>query len=77
MFLELFLASTQELIEEVKVGGVLGCTGHALVEFVILRKTDLPKSKVRILNFRRANLRILKDLLSEFPWEAVLTDKGV
>jgi len=36
----------------------------------------LAKSGVRILNFRRANLRLFEELLDEISWEAVLRDKG-
>lgn len=37
----------------------------------------LAKSEVMILNFRRASFRLFKGLLSNFPWEVVLRDKGV
>lgn len=77
MFLDLFLTIPEELIKEAKIGGTLGCSGHAVVKFVILRKKELSKSKVGIPNFRRVNLRLFKDLLPEIPWEAVLTAIGV
>jgi len=72
MFLDLLLTSSEELIKEVKTGGTLGCSDHALLEFVVLRKMDLSKSRVSLLN-----CRLFEDLLSEMPCDAVLTDKGV
>jgi len=43
---------------------------------VILKKAGLAKSRARALCFRRANLRLLKELLSEIPWETVLKSMG-
>ncbi|KFQ01311.1 hypothetical protein N330_00721, partial [Leptosomus discolor] len=34
------------------------------------------KSKVRTLNFRKANFQFFKDLVSRTPWETALRDKG-
>ncbi|KFR00437.1 hypothetical protein N306_00145, partial [Opisthocomus hoazin] len=34
------------------------------------------KSKVRTLNFRKANFQLFKELVSRTPWETVLRDKG-
>jgi len=45
------------------------------VEFVIVKKTGLAKSRARTLCFRRANFRLLTELLSGIPWEPVL--KGI
>ena len=36
----------------------------------------LVKSKVKILNFRKANFRLCKELLDEALWKAVLRNKG-
>lgn len=33
----------------------IGCTGHALAEFLNPRNTGLAKSTIRTLNFRRVN----------------------
>ena len=49
---------------------------HALVEFVISRDMGLSKSKVRTLNFRRANFQLFAELVDEIPWDTVLTDRG-
>ena len=36
----------------------------------------LAKSKVRILNFRRASFQLFKELVDEIPWDTVLRDRG-
>lgn len=66
---------TEEVTKEVKIGGSLGCSDHVLVKFGISRNMGLAKSGVRILNYRRMNLRLFKELLDEIPWETVLGDK--
>ena len=71
------LTNAEEIIKSVKVGGSLGCSDHALVEFVILRNVGLAKSGVRTLNFGRANFKLFKELLAKIPWDAVLKDKDV
>ena len=68
--------SPEESIKEVKIGGSLGCSDHALVEFVILKNAGLAKSRARTLCFRRANFWLLKELLSGIPWETVLKGMG-
>ena len=73
--LDLVLTNAEESIREVKIGGSLGCSDHALVEFVISKNVDLAKSRARTLCFRRANFQLLKKLLSGIPWETVL--KGI
>lgn len=35
------LTIADKIIEEVKIGGSLGCSDHALVEYVISRKMSL------------------------------------
>ena len=66
------LTSAEESIREVKFGGSLGCSDHALVEFVIRRNAGLVKCRVRTLNFRRANFQILKELLGGSPGKVSL-----
>ena len=54
----------------------MGCSYHVLVELVIFRNVGLAEYGVRTLNFRRANFRLLKELLDEIPRETVFTDRG-
>ncbi|KAK4817941.1 hypothetical protein QYF61_002785 [Mycteria americana] len=65
-----------ELIGDVKIGGSLGCSDHALVEFAVLRDMGQVKSKVRTLNFRKANFQLFKEVVNRTPWETALRDKG-
>lgn len=48
---------------------------YILVEFVILRNTDLANSKVRTLNLHRANFQLFVPV-DEIPWKTVIRDKG-
>lgn len=68
------LTNAAEYIEEVKIRGSLGCSSHTLVEFMILRNTNLARTKVRTLNFRRVNFQLFKELVDGIPWE--LRDRG-
>ncbi|KFR07546.1 hypothetical protein Y956_13252, partial [Nipponia nippon] len=40
------------------------------------RGMGLAKSKVRTLNFRKANFQLFKELVNKTPWETALRDKG-
>ena len=42
--LDVLLAIVEDIIKGIKVGGSLGCSDHALVEFVISRNVGLAKS---------------------------------
>ncbi len=74
--LDLVLSSEEESIRDIKIGGSLGCSDHALVEFVILKNVGLAKNRARTLCFRRANFRLLKELLDGTRWETVLKGMG-
>ena len=76
MLLDLVLTSAEELIKEVKIGGSLSCSDYALVEFVISRYMGLAKSKVRTLNFRKANFQLFKELVDNILLDAVLRDRA-
>lgn len=49
------LTSADELIKAIRIGGSLGRSNQALVEFVISLSVSPVRSKVKILNFARAN----------------------
>jgi len=69
------LTNVSELIGDVKTGGSLGCSDHALVEFTVLSDTR-KASRVRALNFRKANFQLFRELISRTPWDMVLRDRG-
>lgn len=56
-----------ELIGDVKTGGSLGCCDHTLVDIAVLCDTDQAKSKVRTMNFKKANFQLFKELVSRTP----------
>jgi len=70
------LTSASELIGDIKTGGSLGCSNHALVEFTVLRDIGKARIIVKTLNFRKANCQIFKELVSRTPWEMVLGGRG-
>lgn len=71
----LVLTNAEELIKEVKVGGSPGCGARALAEFEILRNMVLAKSRVRTLNFNKMKFHLIKQVMREILWAAVLRDK--
>jgi len=56
------------LVEDVKVGGSLGCSGREMVEFRNLRGGSRVVSRIKTLDFRRANFGLFKELLGGIPW---------
>jgi len=74
--LDLMFINASKLISNVKIGGSLGCSDHALVEFTVLRNMGKARSIVRTLNFRKANFKLYKELVSRTHWETVLRNRG-
>ncbi|KAK4825160.1 hypothetical protein QYF61_024549 [Mycteria americana] len=70
------VTNASELISDSKIGGSLGCSVHALVEFTVLRDMGQARSIVRTLNFQKAKFQLFKELVSRTPWEMVLRDRG-
>ena len=70
------LTNAEEIIKGIKTEGSRGCSDWDLVEVEISRNMGLAKSRIRTLNFGRANFRLFKELLDEISWEAVLREKG-
>jgi len=77
VLLELLLTNKEGLAEDVKAGGRLGCSDHEMVEFRILRGESRAISRIKTLDFRRANFGLFKELLGEVPWVRALEDMGV
>ena len=46
------------------------------MEFTILRDMGQVKSRVRMLNFRRVNFQLFKELVDGTPWKTASTVKG-
>lgn len=67
----------EELVGDIKVGGSLGCCDHRIVEFRILKDGRKAKSRTTILDFRRADFNLFRDLLGRFPWFMALDRRGI
>jgi len=61
----------------VKVGGRLGCSDHEMVEFRILHGGSRALSRIKTLDFRRANFGLFKELLGGIPWARALKGRGI
>jgi len=70
------LTNGSDLIGDAKTAGSLGCSGHALMEFTLLRDIGKARSIVRTENFRKASFQLFKELVSRPRWEMVIRYKG-
>jgi len=77
VLLDLVLTSKEGLVEDVKVGGNLGCSDYELVEFRILNGGSREINSIVTLDFRRADFGLFKDLLGGTLWVRALEDRGV
>jgi len=75
--LDLVLTNKEGLVEDMKVGGRIGCSEHEMVEFRILRGGIRAISRIKTLDYRRANFGLFKELLGGIPWARALEGRGV
>jgi len=64
------------MVEDVKVGGRLGCSDCEMVEFRILHGGSRAISSIKTLDFRRASFGLFKELLGGIPWARALEGRG-
>ncbi|CAM4495102.1 unnamed protein product [Caretta caretta] len=76
-FLDLLLTNQEELVGEAKVDGNLGGSDHELVEFRILTQGRKVSSRIRTLDFRKADLNSLRERMGRIPWGTNMKGKGV
>jgi len=69
--------SKEGLVEYVKAGGSLSCSDHEMVEFRILGGGSTTMSRIKTLDFKRANFDLFKDLLGGILWVRALEVRGV
>jgi len=74
--LDLFLTNKEGLVGNVKLKGSLGFSDHEMEEFKILRAARRARSKITILDFRRADFGLLRVLLGRVPWDKTLEGRG-
>jgi len=58
------LTSANELTGDIRSGGCVGCSDHAMVEFMLWRDMRQAKSKIRTLKFRKANFQLFRELVN-------------
>jgi len=75
--LDLVLTNKERLVDDVKVGGRLGCSDHEIVKFRILRGGSSAIRRIKTLDLRRANFGLFKELLGGIPWARALEGRGV
>jgi len=73
---DLVFTNKEGLVGNVKVKGSLGCSGHEIVEFKLLRAVRRVRSKLATLDFRRADFGLLRDLFGRIPWDKALEGRG-
>ena len=66
------LTNKERLVGNMKVGGILGCSNHEIVEFKILHGKKKKKKKkvvcrIVTIHLRIANFHLFKDLLGGIP----------
>ncbi|CAM4695697.1 unnamed protein product [Lepidochelys kempii] len=76
-FLDLLLTNQVELVGEAKVDGNLGGSDHELVEFRILTQGRKVSSRIRTLDFRKADFDSLRERMARIPWGTNMKGKGV
>ncbi|CAM4681894.1 unnamed protein product [Lepidochelys kempii] len=75
--LDLLLTNREELVGEAKVDGNLGGSDHQMVEFRILTQGRKESSRIRTLDFRKADFDFLRELMGKIPWENNMRGKRV
>jgi len=75
--LDLVLTNKEGLVEDVKAGGNLGSSDHEMVNLKILCGGSRVISRIKTLDFRRANFGLFKELLGGIPWVRALEGRGV
>ncbi|OPJ62008.1 hypothetical protein AV530_002704 [Patagioenas fasciata monilis] len=71
--LDLMVTNASELIGDVKIGGSLGSSDHACMDFTVLRDVGYVKIKVRTLIFRKAKFQLFEELVNR---ETAIRNKG-
>lgn len=68
-------SSASRLISDIRFGGCLGWSNHAVVEFRLLGDTGWTESKMKMQNFRKVKFHLFRVLVNKTICESVLEDK--
>ncbi|KAJ7407621.1 hypothetical protein BTVI_62589 [Pitangus sulphuratus] len=85
VLLDLILTNKEGFVDDVKVGGSLGCSNHKIVEFSIEQRGSRAVNKITTTDVQKANFDLLRDLRYKYlkdgsqedgarPFSVVLSD---
>jgi len=77
ILLDLVLMNKEGLVEDVKAGGSFGSSDHEIENFRILRGGSRAISRIKTLDFSRANFGIFKELPGRIPRVRALEGRAV
>ena len=75
--LALLSVNREGLMGNVMVGGYVGHSEHEMVKFKTLSVMRKKDSTVATQDFKRANFKLLRELVSSVPWESAFEGLGV
>ena len=75
--LDLLFVSREGLVGDVMVGSCLSHSDHKMVEFKIFSVMRKKDNEVAALDFRRANVKLFRELFSRVPCESAVEGLGV
>ena len=64
--MDLLLTSACKMTGDIRIGGCLGYSDNAMLEFVLWRDMRQTKSEIRMLNFRKATLNENREYHTHF-----------
>ena len=70
--LDLLLSNDPNMVEEMEVGEHFGASDHNFVCAKILLRVRVKDSRVRLLDFRKANLEGMRRELDDLDWETYI-----
>ena len=70
------ILTNKGLIGDLKIKGNFSCSNHEMVKFRILTGRKKVKSKLTILDFKRADFSFFKDPLGRVLWHRALEGRG-
>ena len=76
--LDLIFSTTQNLVNEVKIGPVFSSSDHRIITFNIQVKEDKVKaSKEKVPDYQRANFIRLRSILNNADWSEITTETNI
>lgn len=75
--LELILTNREDLVEKLKVEGNFGESDYKTIEFTNLKKRRNESSRIRTMEFKKADFIKLRELEGRVSWEDILRKKGL